>query len=142
VVWLRGEHDVASKELLTEVLIRAVALGQPTVVIDMSQVQFISAASIGVIVRAKNVLRHSGRPLVLRAPSNHVRWVFGLCGLAGLFESQSSEKAFVGTPGAPALGSWVSVPATERDDGIDPQAKPVSERSADAAAGVPAERAQ
>lgn len=49
VVWLRGEHDLATKEELTRSLMRAVALDEPSVIIDLSEVQFISAATIGVM---------------------------------------------------------------------------------------------
>ncbi len=113
VVWLGGDHDIATKDVLAAVLAEAVALDEPAVVIDMSGVHFIGAATVGVIVGAKKVLAREGRSLVLRGPPPCVRRVFDACGLSGLLDG---ADAFEGVEGAAALGSWVDVPATPRGD--------------------------
>ena len=117
VVWLGGDHDIATKDVLEAVLAEAVALDEPAVVIDMSGVHFISAATIGVIVGARNVLARRGRSLVLRGPPPFVRRVFDACGLSGLLEGDPGADSFEAAEGAAALGSWVDVPATARGDG-------------------------
>ena len=116
VVWLGGDHDIATKDVLAAVLAEAVALDEPAVVIDMSGMHFISAATIGVIVGAKNVLARKGCSLVLRGPPPFVRRVFDVCGLSGLLEGDPGADSFEAVEGAAALGSWVDVPATPRGD--------------------------
>jgi anti-anti-sigma factor len=117
VVWLGGDHDIATKDVLEAVLAEAVALDEPAVVIDMSGVHFISAATIRVIVGARNVLARRGRSLVLRGPPPFVRRVFDACGLSSLLEGDPGADSFEAAAGASALGSWVDVPATARGDG-------------------------
>jgi anti-anti-sigma factor len=117
VVWLGGDHDIATKDVLVAVLAEAVALDEPAVIIDMSGVHFISATTIGAIVGAKNELARRGRPLVLRGPPPFVRRVFDACGMSGLLEGDPGADSFDAAQGASALGSWVDVPATARGDG-------------------------
>jgi anti-sigma B factor antagonist len=108
VVWLRGEHEITTTAALSETLARAMA-GDADVVVDLSDVQFLDAATIGVLVRARNLLLPRSRSLSLRAPAEGPRRVLAVCGLARLIES--------GPPGsgaAGALGSWVAVPASDR----------------------------
>jgi anti-anti-sigma factor len=50
VVWLRGEHDIATTVELSETLVRAIAIDDADLVVDLSEVQFIDASTIGVIV--------------------------------------------------------------------------------------------
>ena len=56
VVWLRGEHDVSTVAALSETLARAIALDDADLVVDLSDVQFMGAATVGVIVRARELL--------------------------------------------------------------------------------------
>jgi anti-anti-sigma factor len=52
VVWLRGEHDVSTVSALSQTMARAIALDDGDLVVDLSGVQFMDAATVGVIVRA------------------------------------------------------------------------------------------
>jgi anti-anti-sigma factor len=116
VIWLGGEHDIATKDVLAAVLAEAIALDEPAVVIDLSGVHFISAATIGVIVGAKTLLARRGRSLFLRAPPPFVRRVFDLCGLSELLDRDPSADVFETVEEAAALRTWVEVPATSRVD--------------------------
>ena len=51
---------------------------------DLSEVQFMDATTIGVIIRARNHLRAESRSLVLRSPPPWARRVLDQCDLAGL----------------------------------------------------------
>ena len=113
VVWLGGDHDIATKDVLAATIARAIALDEPAVVIDLSGVHFISAAAIGVIVEAKEFQELRGRSLVLRAPPPFVRRVFDACGLSDLLDRESSADATETINGATALESWVDVPVTD-----------------------------
>ncbi len=111
VVWLRGEHDIATTAESSEALAWAIAMGDADLVVDLSEVQFMDASTIGVIVKARNFLLTRSRSLSLRAPTRCARRVLDVCGLAELIDSGSSRSET-----AAALGSWVAVPASDRAD--------------------------
>jgi len=115
IIWLRGEHDIATDPDLRRTLDRAISLNNAPVVIDLSKVELMSASTLGIIVAAWNTLRQQSRPLTMRSPSPHVRRVISICGLHNLVSSEEREKK----GGAPrkALGSWVDVPEDEQAGG-------------------------
>ena len=91
VVHLRGEHDVATVTELSATLARAIALGQADLVVDLSRVDFMGAATVGVLTWARELLLVRSRSLVLRAPSSTARRVLELCGLDGLVEPPAAD---------------------------------------------------
>ena len=98
VVWLSGEHDLSTVDALSETLARAFALDDADVVLDLSGVQFMGAATIEVIVRAKEILDLRSRALTLRSPSETAQRVVDLCDLADLVEASSADaRPLVGT---------------------------------------------
>lgn len=101
VVWLRGDHDVATRDTLAATLAEAIWLDEAAVVIDLSEVNFISLPTIGVIVDASKLLARRGRSLVLRAPPPFVRRVFDACGQSGLLRDPSAG-------GVPESSKWMS----------------------------------
>jgi anti-anti-sigma factor len=125
VVWLRGEHDVSTVAALSEILARAIALDDADVVVDLSEVQFMGTATVGVIIRAREFLRVRSRFLVLRSPSECARRILDLCGQSDLLDPRIADATPLTGP-AGALGTWVAVPATDRID-----------RRTDASAPVP-----
>lgn len=114
VVWLSGEHDVSTVPALSDTIARAIALDGADLVIDLSGVDFIGAATVSVIIRAHGFLKLRSRSLVLRSPSPSAKRVIELCGLAELL-----DRPVVVVPRLPdvggALGSWVAVPATDHE---------------------------
>jgi anti-anti-sigma factor len=115
VVWLRGEHDISTVAALSETMARAFSLDDADVVVDLSGVEFMGTATVGVIVRARRFLRLLSRSLVVRSPSGCARRVLELCDSADLIESHPVDAPGVsGTAGA--LGTWVAVPAADRVD--------------------------
>jgi len=81
VVWLRGEHDIATMPSLADAISRAISLDDGDVVVDLSDVEFMGAATVGVILRAREALRLRSRSLELRSPSTRARRVLDLCGV-------------------------------------------------------------
>jgi anti-anti-sigma factor len=116
VVWLRGEHDVSTVAALSEVMARAIALDDADVVVDLSEVQFMGAATVGVIIRAREFLRLRSRFLVLRSPSECARRILDVCGHSDLLLDPRITDATPLTGPAGALGTWVVVPASDRID--------------------------
>jgi anti-anti-sigma factor len=115
VVWLHGEHDLSTTTALADTLARAIALDNADLVIDLSEVQFMGAATVGIIVRAHELLRQQSRSLTLRAPSTGARRVLELCGVTGDLDLDPADTK-PGSTTAGALGSWVAVPVADRTD--------------------------
>jgi anti-anti-sigma factor len=115
VVWLRGEHDVSSVAALSETMARAIALDDADLVVDLSDVQFMGAATVGVIARARELLALRSRSLTLRSPPRCARRILDLSGHSYLLDPRPVDATpTAGTAGA--LGTWVAVPATDRID--------------------------
>ena len=115
VVWLRGEHDISTVAELSETLAGAMARDDCDLVVDLSEVQFMGAATIGVLVRARELLQSRSRSLVLRSPSRCARRILDLCGQGDLLEPRPAD-ATPATGTAGALGTWVTVPTADRVD--------------------------
>jgi anti-anti-sigma factor len=99
VVWLGGEQDMYTAAAVAAALARADAEGEGDVVVDLSEVRFVGAAIVTVLIGGGNALRQRSRSLVLRDPPPFVRRILEVCGLAGLVEAGPSVPAG-GTPGA------------------------------------------
>jgi anti-anti-sigma factor len=115
VVWLRGEQDVSTVDALSETLAEAMAIGDCDLVIDLSEVQFMGAATIGVLIRARELLQSRSRSLVLRSPSRCALRILNLCGQGDLLEPRRADDT-PATGRAGALGTWVTVPTADRVD--------------------------
>jgi anti-anti-sigma factor len=112
VVWVRGEHDISTTPALSDTIARAIALDEPDVLVDLSEVQFMSAATVGVLIRARELLDRQSRTLTLRAPSACVLRVLEVCGLSGIFRAAESDQRAAPKKVPSALGSWVEVPVS------------------------------
>ena len=84
VVWLWGEHDLSTDSALWLTLARAIAIGSAGVIIDLSGVEFMGASTLGVIARARELLRQRSASLTVRSPSAFLRRVISVCGLDDL----------------------------------------------------------
>jgi anti-anti-sigma factor len=125
VVWLRGKHDVSTDAALCRALARAIAHDSAGPVLDLSGVEFMGAATLGVIVRARELLRLRSASLTVRSPSAFVRRIISLCGLDDLLRPTCGRADHVT---GNALGCWVAVPAAERSDGRPGPSTPVPDR--------------
>lgn len=105
VVRVSGEHDPATRTHLSHTIARAARLDDADVVVDLSDITFMDASTIGAIVEAHNQLRARRRSLTVRAPSPLARRLLDICRLAFLIDEP---------PRAVALDSWVAVPASDR----------------------------
>ena len=128
VVRLRGEHDIATVATLSDALARVIAVDDNDLVIDLSEVEFMDASTLGVVLRARGLLRRRSRSLTLRSPSVPARRILDLCGLADLVDSPPVEAPSATGPGG-ALGTWVAVPATDPIDRSLATAAPKPDRA-------------
>jgi anti-anti-sigma factor len=109
VVWLQGEQDIATDVELRRVLERGMAANHAAIVVDLSEVELMSASTLGVIVKARVLLREQSRSLTVRYPTAFVRRIIGICGLDDLFGPSGQKTDGVA---GDALGSWVAVPSS------------------------------
>lgn len=139
VVWLRGEHDMATSAELTQTLARAIAIDDADVVVDLSDVEFLDCSAIGIILRARDFLGPRSRSLTLRAPRRSARRVLDACGLAELIDPNPQRPE-----AAAALGTWVAVPsidpARNREDESAPTGPGDEEQAGEAVTLVAARR--
>jgi anti-anti-sigma factor len=89
VVWLRGEYDISTVTTLTQTITETIVLDEASLVVDLSDVQFMDAATIGVIIGARNDLLLQTRSLAIRSPSRQARRVLDLCCLTEFFVDPS-----------------------------------------------------
>jgi anti-anti-sigma factor len=80
VVWLDGEEDIATVAVLAETLATAVSADESDLIVDLSGLTFLSAATIGELLRVRNNLLRQNRRLSLRSPSRFARRILELCG--------------------------------------------------------------
>jgi anti-anti-sigma factor len=113
VVRLRGEHDLSTVAVLSETMAWAIAHDEADVVVDLSDVQFMGATTVSVLIRARELLRTRSRSLLVRSPSRCARRVLELCGATDLLDP-SDAAPLAGT--ADALATWVAVPGADRAD--------------------------
>jgi anti-anti-sigma factor len=89
VVWMRGEHDIATVDALSETMARAIALDDADLLVDLSDVEFMGAATVGVLSRTREYLRSKSRSMTLRRPSPIARRLLEVSGLASLIETST-----------------------------------------------------
>jgi anti-anti-sigma factor len=67
-------------------LARAIAANHDDLTVDLSEVTFIDAGTIGALISGRNRLHGQSRSLRLRSPSGSARRVLEACGLTGLID--------------------------------------------------------
>ncbi len=93
VVWVRGDQDLATKAALACALARAALSSDADLVVDLSDVSFMDASTIGAIVEATDQLRSHSRSLMVRNPSACALRVFEVCGLTQLVQLRVATNA-------------------------------------------------
>ena len=86
VLWLDGEHDISTRFAVSDSLESAFSANDADVIVDLSQVTFIGAATVDEFVRGWNALRGQSRTLTLRSPSRPARRLLDVMGLTDLIE--------------------------------------------------------
>jgi anti-anti-sigma factor len=118
VVWLTGEHGISTDGALSRALARAIALGATALVIDLSEIQFMGASTLGAIVRVREFLRRRSGTLMVRSAPPIIRRTIDICGLNDLLGPEEGGDLAVpaaGQPGPSGLApSRLPVPARQR----------------------------
>ena len=104
VVWLRGQHNASNERALCLTLARAIALGSPGLVLDLSEVRVMSSSTLAVIVRAREYLRRRSASLTVRSPMAPVRRLIDASGLNDLLGPRSLKQRTAGRESARPFG--------------------------------------
>jgi anti-anti-sigma factor len=83
VVHLHGELDLSTVDELSQAMARAIAQENPLVV-DMSDVQFMDATTIGVLMRCAAFVHARARSITVRRPSDSAARMLTICRLDDL----------------------------------------------------------
>lgn len=94
VVALRGELDVTGAPA-AEGTITALMISGRRLVIDPSALEFIDCASLGALLRVRELARSAGGDMVLAAPQPHVMRLLVLSGKDEVVRVQASVQAAV-----------------------------------------------
>lgn len=85
VVAVKGELDFHSAPKLREQIVELLGLGVQTMIIDLSELEFIDSSGLGVLVAGLKRLRDSDGKFLLRSPSVRTAKVLQVSGLDKLF---------------------------------------------------------
>ena len=85
VVEVRGEVDVHSAPQLRDRLIEVIDGGKPSVVVDLSSLQFIDSTGLGALVAALNHATAAGTKFQLVCQADRLLKVFRITGLHEVF---------------------------------------------------------
>ena len=91
IVRLRGDQDISTVPALSVELAQAIAINDADLVLDLRDVPFMDASTVGVIIGAREFLRPRGRSLTLRSISGIVRRLIEVCDLDDLVERRPSS---------------------------------------------------
>ena len=89
VISLHGEHDASTATDLSETIRETIDLHGTDLILDLRNVTFMSAATIGVIINANNLCQARSLTLRLRQPLPCARRIIKLCDLHALVENLS-----------------------------------------------------
>ncbi|BBL80103.1 hypothetical protein RxyAA322_19570 [Rubrobacter xylanophilus] len=91
VISVRGEVDLHSSPKVKYAIQRA-AGRSPTVVVDMSGIEFMDSTALSMFARTKDELAERGVALRLATPSEAVDRIFGITGFRDYFEIFASRE--------------------------------------------------
>jgi anti-sigma B factor antagonist len=88
-----GELDAATNPAFRDAVQAAAAHTGDRLVVDLSDVSFMSAGAIGVIARARTRIEGGDGQLLVICPSPRLRRLFEIAGLDGVLDIHASREA-------------------------------------------------
>jgi anti-sigma B factor antagonist len=93
VVAVSGELDVFSAPRLRQILFDPVLCARPTIVVDLTDVDFMDSTGIGTLVAARRWLTSRGATLTLVCPEGPVLRLLALVSLDKVFDVHATIEA-------------------------------------------------
>lgn len=100
IVWLRGELDLSTVREESGAMTRAIAADR-AVVVDLSDVDFIGASTIGLISRSAAFVAVHEHSLVVRNPTPFARRLLAICGLGDTVVRPDDTPCAIAASGGP-----------------------------------------
>ena len=97
LVVVSGRVDSSTSTELDDVLQNRLDEGRSNLVLDLSDVHYMSSSGLRSLVSALRESKKKGGDVRIASPSERVREVLGLAGLDSLFESYDDVTAAVGS---------------------------------------------
>jgi anti-sigma B factor antagonist len=94
---ISGRVDSSTSSELDEVLQKRLDEGRSNLVLDLSDVHYMSSSGLRSLVSALRASKKKGGDVRIASPSERVQEVLGLAGLDTLFESYDDVTAAVGS---------------------------------------------
>jgi anti-sigma B factor antagonist len=91
VIHVRGEIDMATAGRLRDVIEPHMGPEQ-TIILDLSEVEFMDSSSLHVLVQARGRLTENGGSLILRNPSRAAHRVLTVGGATDLLETDARDN--------------------------------------------------
>ena len=82
LIYFFGEHDLSNRDAVAALVDQATTVDDTDVEIDLSRLRYMSAATVHLIVDAREHLRLQSRVLTLNSPTPIARRLLDLCGVA------------------------------------------------------------
>lgn len=92
IIALTGRLDTLSSSLLEDKLLDSINKNQSKIIIDFSQLDFISSSGLRVLLTAGKQIKSAQGKLVLCSLKDHVKEVFDVAGFSMLFKMFSSQE--------------------------------------------------
>ncbi|MGD0574469.1 MAG: STAS domain-containing protein [Anaerolineales bacterium] len=91
----KGRVDSNTAPELEEALVKLQGEGQNHIVLDLSEIEFLSSAGLRVMVSTMKNLRKSAGDLVVASPNQRARDVLRLAGLDSVFSIYETREAAI-----------------------------------------------
>ena len=107
VVSVHGDLDLHSADALGDCLVGAAEQGASSVIVDLSDVEFVDSQGLGALLRGTRRLGRGADQFRLVVPGRHVRRVFELTALDRVFVlDETREQALANGAHAPVDDVW------------------------------------
>jgi anti-sigma B factor antagonist len=85
VVTVRGDLEFGTASALHSTLVDLTHQGSNPIILDLTELEFIDSTGLSLLVQAHQRITSEGRHFILRGPTDRVRRVLEISGLADLF---------------------------------------------------------
>lgn len=96
ILRLSGDLDEGAVDELRNALFECISSGRCSIVMNLSQVRFISYMGLGVLVERLRHIRKSGGDIKLVGMNLYAERLFRMVGISALFETYENEAGAVG----------------------------------------------
>jgi anti-sigma B factor antagonist len=90
-----GRIDTATSDDLEENLIQGIEQGMKNIVLDLTDVPYISSAGLRVLIKGAKKIKPTGGDIVLASPSTNVLEILNLSGFKKIFKIYPDQKTSI-----------------------------------------------